>query len=408
MDNTIVLLLKNVRRQNMKKWLLVAVVIIAVAFSGCGGGATLTKDAKSIFETWLEAAKALESMREDNSSVIEMCTKGSSQCTRVDIEGQLYVKDNKQLDELELTVGTTKQKIRQYLFEDEVYVATMVEGEWVANKVDLSIYFNSDEGEAKMESLYKRGALVVGTAVETKSIAGEECACVMLSAQLSKLSLEDKKFLLFSGGFSAMPDVDPYVDALKSYNAKLCVLPNGMVLESETNLEFDADALPPDGIVSSHILSTVLDYEIAPVIPVLLFDLPAPPTPAPQSLQIVDEATFRMYFKDFSLARLPPGIDPSSDEEWPMHLQKTNIFTQDDKTIVTMGEVLKEVQLKAGYYDVQTGSFVGGDPTSTGPGMTLSPGGFAGAEPLTLPKGNYELRLYVGETLVAILSFDVK
>lgn len=274
MDNTIGPLLKNVRRQNMKKWLLVAVVIIAVAFSGCGGGATPTKDVKSIFETWLEAAKALESMREDYSSVIEMCTKSAPQCTRVDIEGQLYAKGNKCLCELELTIGATKQTIRQYLFEDEVYVATMVEGEWVANKVELSIYFNSDEEQAEIESLYARGALVVGNTLQTKSIAGKECDCITLTAKLDKLSLMDKKSLLFSGGFSSMPNVDLYVDAMKSYSEKLCLLPSGMVLESETILEFNADVLPPDGVVSSHILSTMTDYEVNSVIPDSFFDLP--------------------------------------------------------------------------------------------------------------------------------------
>ena len=258
----------------MKKWFIVAAAIISIVLLGCGGGTTPTKDAKSVFETRLDAAKAIESMRADHSSAIEMCPKGSSRCTRVDIEGRLYVKDNKQLDELELTVGTTKQRIRQYLFEDEVYVATMVEGEWVANKVDLPLYFNSAEGEAEMESLYKRGALVVGTAVQTRSIAGEECACVTLSAQLSKLSTVDREFLLFSGGLSTISNVDTYIDAINSYSMKLCLLPNGMVLDSEMNLGFDADALPPDGIISSHILSTVLDYEVNPVIPDSLFNLP--------------------------------------------------------------------------------------------------------------------------------------
>jgi len=260
--------------QNMKKWLLVTAAIIAVVLSGCGGGTTPTKDAKSVFETWLDAAKAIESMRADYNLVIEGCSKGSTQCTRVDIEDRLYAKGNQQLDELELTVNSNRQQIRQYSFEDELYVATMVEGKWVTRKVELSIYFNSDEDQAEIESLYQRGALEVGNTVGTKSISGEECDCVTLSAQLSKLSIVDKKFLLFSGGLSTMSNVDPYLDAIKSYSAKFCLLSNGMVLESETNLEFTAGALPPDGVISSHILSTITDYEINPIIPDSFFDLP--------------------------------------------------------------------------------------------------------------------------------------
>ena len=118
------------------------------------------------------------------------------------------------------------------------------------------------------------GALVAGNTSETKSISGKECDCITLTVKLDKLSLMRKKLLLFSGRFSSMPHVDPYVDVMKSYSEKLCLLPSGMVLESETILAFDADALPPDGVVSSYILSTVLDYEVNPVIPDSFFDLP--------------------------------------------------------------------------------------------------------------------------------------
>ena len=118
------------------------------------------------------------------------------------------------------------------------------------------------------------GALVVGNRSETKSISGKECDCITLTAKLDKLSLMRKKLLLFSGRFSSMPNVDPYVDAMKSYSEKLCLLPSGMVLDSEMNLGFDADGLPPDGVVSSYILSTMTDYEVNSVIPDSFSDLP--------------------------------------------------------------------------------------------------------------------------------------
>ena len=118
------------------------------------------------------------------------------------------------------------------------------------------------------------GALVAGNTSETKSISGKECDCITLTAKLDKLSLMHKKLLLFSGRSSSMPNVDRYVDAMKSYSEKLCLLPSGMVLESETILAFDADALPPDGVVSSYILSTMTDYEVNPVIPRSFSDLP--------------------------------------------------------------------------------------------------------------------------------------
>lgn len=273
MDDATVPFLRN-GGETMKKWFLVAAVILAVVLSACGGGTTQTGNAKSVFDAWLDAAKAIESMRADYNAVIESCSKDSTQCTKVNIAGRLYTTGNKRLDESELTIGAYRQQIKQYSFEDEVYVATLIEGVWVAKKVELSIYFNSDESQAEMESMYERGGLIVGNTIETRSISGEECDCITLSAQLSKLSTVDKKYLLFSGGFSGTPNVGPYVDALKSYSAKLCLLPNGMVLESETNLEFNADALPPDGAVSSHVITTITYYELNPVVPDSLFDLP--------------------------------------------------------------------------------------------------------------------------------------
>jgi len=116
----------------------------------------------------------------------------------------------------------------------------------------------------------------------------------------------------------------------------------------------------------------------------------------------VDQALFAQYFAKLSLGRLPPEY--AGREDWPLHVVATNVFSRGD-AFVTMGEVRKEVQLVAGVYDVKAGRYVR-EPVPGGP--VLKPGGFAGASPLDLPPGEYELRCFVGETLVAVLPFTVR
>jgi len=271
----------------MKNWLLPGIVIIMITFIGCHAATPnptttpeptatpITEDAKTIFEVWLAAAKGIESIQEDYNGTIVMVTKGASQSTTITIEGQLHSKGNNSLEELEITVGTTKQRIRQYMSKDKVFVATMVQGQWTtAKEVTPSIYFNADEVQAEFESLYNKGALVPEARVEPRLVSGEECNELRLSADLTKLSSKDREFLLYSGGLSSVSDVGIYVDAITSFAMRFCLLPNGMMLESETTLELNPNALPTDGIVSSHIVSTITHYEINPVIPDSFFDLP--------------------------------------------------------------------------------------------------------------------------------------
>jgi hypothetical protein len=270
----------------MKHWLLLGMVVIMMASLGCHGATPkpsptpestatpLAGDARATFEAWLAAARGIESTQEDYKGTIERVTKGTPQPTIIMIEGQLYIKGNNTLEELELTLGTTKQQIREYLFQDKVFVATMVQGQWKAQEATPPIYFNPDETQAEIESLCQKDAFVLEDKVEPTLVSGEECNELRLSVDLTRLSLVDRKFLLYSGGLPDVSDVDTYVNAISSFTMRLCILPNGMMPESESILELNPDALPPDGVVSSHVVNTITHYEINPVIPDSLFVLP--------------------------------------------------------------------------------------------------------------------------------------
>jgi len=112
-----------------------------------------------------------------------------------------------------------------------------------------------------------------------------------------------------------------------------------------------------------------------------------------------DEATFKKYFSDIGLGKLP------ADGKLPQDLQRNiNVFVSGDK-ICLYGTVTQEVQISTAIYDLGTKKFIGEKQTYPKP---LQKGNFAGCGPLDLPAGKYEYKVYVGDVLVAIFPFEVR
>jgi len=136
--------------------------------------------------------------------------------------------------------------------------------------------------------------------------------------------------------------------------------------------------------------------DITPEFSLLPSPLPASPTSTPSAQP--DVAIFQKYFKELGLGKLPAEV-----KDIPTDLQKNaTIFTADDQ-ICLYGEIILECQLRNTVYDVEAKKVVneGGLPRP----MT---GGFAGWEPLTIPAGKYEYKVYVGDVLVAVFPFEVR
>jgi len=134
-------------------------------------------------------------------------------------------------------------------------------------------------------------------------------------------------------------------------------------------------------------------------------DTPEPTaTPAPEAATAglsvqPDLATFQMYFSELGIGRLPAG------KELPAGLeQQVSVFAPGDQ-LCQYGTLVKEAQPAMEYYDVQARK-------PTGPRLkfprSLLPGGFASCGPVVLAAREYELRLYVGEILVAVIPFRVQ
>ena len=111
-----------------------------------------------------------------------------------------------------------------------------------------------------------------------------------------------------------------------------------------------------------------------------------------------DKATYQKYFSDMGLGKIPSG------GQLPLDLQQNaTLFTQGDQIGVYLS-VIQEVQVRTAIYDIEAKKVVkeGGFPKS------LTPSNYAGAEPLTIPAGKYEYKIYVGDVLVAVFPFEVR
>ena len=122
------------------------------------------------------------------------------------------------------------------------------------------------------------------------------------------------------------------------------------------------------------------------------------PTPSTTLSEQPDQVTFNKYFSDMGLGKIPSG------GQLPLDLQQNaTVFTQGEQ-ISLYFSVTQEVQVKTAIYDIEAKKVVkeGGFP-----GL-LTPKNYAGAEPLTIPAGKYEYKVYAGDVLVAVFPFEVR
>ena len=125
---------------------------------------------------------------------------------------------------------------------------------------------------------------------------------------------------------------------------------------------------------------------------------PAPSIPTSGLSEQPDKATSQKYLSDLGIGKMPAEVkNPVLD------LQKNvNVFTAGDQFCL-YGTLIQECQIRNAIYDVNAQKVVktGGLPKP----MT---GGFAGWEPVDLPAGKYEYKVYVGDALVGVFPFEVR
>mgnify|MGYP007084775882 CR=1 FL=1 len=124
---------------------------------------------------------------------------------------------------------------------------------------------------------------------------------------------------------------------------------------------------------------------------------PQPPVVTSTLSEQPDKANFQKYFSELGIGKMPEVVkDP------PRDLQKNvSVFAARDQ-ISLYGTVILECQIRTAFYDVNAKKVIreGGLPQAV-------KGGFAGWEPVDLPAGKYEYKVYVGDALVGVFPFEV-
>jgi hypothetical protein len=114
-----------------------------------------------------------------------------------------------------------------------------------------------------------------------------------------------------------------------------------------------------------------------------------------------DKAALNEFFTELGLGKLP------ENGNLPFDLKKgDNKFVSNGKDqLVIYGTLLKDLKLSNAVYDVKSKKYIRGKaefPT------VIKAGGFAGSEPVNLPSGLYEYKIWVGDKLVGVFPFEVK
>lgn len=114
-----------------------------------------------------------------------------------------------------------------------------------------------------------------------------------------------------------------------------------------------------------------------------------------------DEEAFKEYFSELGLGKLP------ENGKLPMDLKKNdNIFVSNGKDqLVIYGNLLKDTKLSNAIYDVNAKTNIREKMEFP---MVMKKGGFAGSEPVTIPAGKYEFKIWIGDRLVGVFPFEVK
>lgn len=122
-----------------------------------------------------------------------------------------------------------------------------------------------------------------------------------------------------------------------------------------------------------------------------------------------DKSKFSEYFTNISLAKLPVGVEFD-----PRVIIKTKVFASSEQFCVNM-DMKKQIPantLSSAVYDVNakqdTVPRSGAFPQALGPGPGENMGNTVSCAPLEQTVGKYEYKIYINESLVAVLPFEVK
>ncbi|MEA2015886.1 MAG: hypothetical protein U9O59_04165 [Actinomycetota bacterium] len=108
---------------------------------------------------------------------------------------------------------------------------------------------------------------------------------------------------------------------------------------------------------------------------------------------------FDEYFSDIGLGKLAADADLLQDMEPDV------IIFLPDEGICLYGTLKKSAIIGVAIYNPETSSY---ESERQDLPQTLEKGGFTSCSPISFGSGKYEYRVYIGDTLVSVLTFEVK
>jgi len=113
-----------------------------------------------------------------------------------------------------------------------------------------------------------------------------------------------------------------------------------------------------------------------------------------------DKVTFQKYFSELGLGKLPANAKSPAD------LQKNaTIFASGENLVLYGSTIVPQVPISAKYYDVMTKQSI---TSSVAPPAQPKATDFSSWESVSLSSGRYELKVYVGDVLVAVFPFEIR
>jgi len=249
-----------------------------------------------MFEQYLTSLKRIQSIELEYESIFTITS--NSDTITAEVSGKAYGKGNNRFDESIVKIGDKTANVRTYFFDGKVYVCPNIERKWQCNRVETFISLSNEASLRIIENMYGKGAMVFvepagrTTGERQKTINGRTCNQLSIEVDVSKLSREEKYFILAISGLSSVKEPDKYAAMIDSFSMNVCVV-EGVELESEYILNI--------GKSNTYKVFTIIrSYEINKEIPASLFILPSEPEITGNEIEYVKEGkTYRgAYFHE--------------------------------------------------------------------------------------------------------------
>ena len=259
---------------------IVIILILVYNYITLSKNVTINKD----FEEYLSNAKKLTSFEENFTIVMTMFYKNNiKNASIINGTGTIYMKNDKNLNILHSTHGCCMETFtKEYYFQDKTYVCyksintttNKILFNWQCLYIkDSSHSRNYKIGIKMLESLYNKSVFIFESE-RNNIVSGMNCKEIKIKVNISRLNLDDKRFLLGFAYYTNKPRKE-LIESIKAVDISLCIDPlKGIVLQKDISIVMDKNRLEKDDLYKIETRKTVNSFISNPEISDKVFGLP--------------------------------------------------------------------------------------------------------------------------------------